>query len=529
MNIYNILSLLPFLIIIYYLIIKGKQASKVMFGTYIFTSILLLSIWKMEIQAFLGASIRGVGVALEIFLIILSILLLFNLLKTTGKLDILKIFMKNYTSDKNILIILVGFFLVSFFESIAGFGTPAAIAVPILVFLGITPLSAILVCLTADSIAVAFGAFGVPVVYGIKESVENANLILITQYTGLILGIISILIPTLLIIIYNYSEHKSIKNISKYFPLSFFAGLSFAIPYVLASFYLNPEIISAVASITGFTITLIYLHFTNFIKHKSSNHSNISKYSNKSDKLNNSNNPNTFNLIKSFAAYFFVVLLLVASRANWFEFGSILKNIGFNLALYTTKISFPFNLYSPGILILLVFLSFSIYYKLSLNKFKLILSTSITNGKSALYTLLPTLTLVQIFIYSDINSSNLESIPFLVAELFSKTGYFYIFLAPLIGAFGAFISGSATVSNLIFGSLQSNVSNLGIYSQSLLLSLQTIGATAGNMIAIHNIVAACSLVGLKNFESTIIKHNIKIVFIYCILASILGIIIHLFS
>jgi L-lactate permease len=67
----------------------------------------------MEIQAFLCASIRGIGVALEIFLI-----LLFKLSKATGKLDVVKIFIKNYTSDKDVLIILVGFFLVSFFESI---------------------------------------------------------------------------------------------------------------------------------------------------------------------------------------------------------------------------------------------------------------------------------------------------------------------------------------------------------------------------------------------------------------------------
>jgi L-lactate permease len=92
-----------------FLIIKGKQASKIIFGTYIFTSILPLLIWKMKIQAFLNTSIRRLYVAFEIFLIIFSILLS-NLSKLIGKLDILIFFMKNYTSDKNILIILVGFF-----------------------------------------------------------------------------------------------------------------------------------------------------------------------------------------------------------------------------------------------------------------------------------------------------------------------------------------------------------------------------------------------------------------------------------
>lgn len=507
MDLYNILSLLPFLLIIYFLVIKGKQASKVMLWTYCFTSIMLLVFWKMNFEAFLGASVKGIGVALEIFLIIFSILLLFNLLKSKGKLENLKHFMKGYTSDKNVLIILVGFFLVSFFESIAGFGTPAAIAVPILVFLGVTPFSAVLVCLVADSVAVAFGAFGIPVVFGITESVTNANVALVTQYTGIILGVVAIFLPTVLLFIYNYSENKSVKGISKYFPLSIFAGFSFGVPYILASFFLSTEVVSVVASITGFVLTICFLHFTKFLKHRKNRHS--------------------FELVKSFAAYFLVVFLLVASRANWFGFGSFLKSVGFSVSLYLDKISFNFNFFSPGVLIFFAFLVFVLIYGITFRNLSSIFDKSFNNGKGALFTLLPTLALVQILIYSDLNLNSVSSVPFLVAELFSKTGYFYIFLAPLIGAFGAFIAGSATVSNLIFGSLQSNVASIGIYPQSLLLALQTVGASAGNMIAIHNVVAACSLVGLKNFEGTIIRTNVKVVLGYCFVSSLIAIVIFL--
>jgi len=506
MDLYNILALIPFLFIIYFLVMKGKQASKVMFGTYVFTAVMLLVVWKMEFMAFLGASVRGFGVALEIFLIIFSILLLFNLLKSKGKLDNLKHFMKSYTSDKNVLIILVGFFLVSFFESIAGFGTPAAIAVPILVFLGISPFSAIIICLVADSVAVAFGAFGIPVVYGIAQSVESANIVLITEFTGIMLGVIACFLPTLLLFIYNYFEKKSVKGISKYFPFSFFAGFSFGVPYIISSFYLSPELVSVVASIVGFFLTVVYLHFTKFLKKR------------KVDFMD---------LVKSFSAYFLVIVLLTASRANWFGFGGMLKKVGFTLALYSSKISFPFNLYSPGVLIFLAFVVFALIYKVSFRSLSGIFKESFVSGRGAFYTLLPTLAFVQILIYSNINYSGFESIPFLVAEIFSKSGYFYIFLAPLIGAFGAFIAGSATVSNLIFGGLQSNVASIGIYSESLLLALQTVGGSAGNMIAIHNIVAACSLVGLKNYESTIIKSNVKIVIGYCFASSLIALVIFL--
>lgn len=98
-------------------------------------------------------------------------------------------------------------------------------------------------------------------------------------------------------------------------------------------------------------------------------------------------------------------------------------------------------------------------------------------------------------------------------------------LAPIIGMLGSFISGSATVSDIMFGGLQlSAAKEIGL-PVTPILALQSIGAAAGNMICVHNVVAALTTVGLVGKEGTVLRNNIKIALSYCILAGIFAMIV----
>ncbi|NCC70911.1 L-lactate permease, partial [bacterium] len=166
--------------------------------------------------------------------------------------------------------------------------------------------------------------------------------------------------------------------------------------------------------------------------------------------------------------------------------------------------------------------------RLSLNEFKNIVLISFNKSKLVLLTLIFTLAFVQLIIYSNLNTSNLNGIPQIIALQFSNLGFFYLFVSPFIGAFGSYIAGSATVSNLIFSSLQESVAINNSLSSSLVLALQLAGASAGNMIAIHNIIAVLALVSLNGMESKIMKINLLIVFIYCFVLGLLAYLMYLF-
>lgn len=87
----------------------------------------------------------------------------------------------------------------------------------------------------------------------------------------------------------------------------------------------------------------------------------------------------------------------------------------------------------------------------------------------------------------------------------------FIIITPLLGALGSFFSGSTTVSNLTFGAIQQLAAeSIGI-SETSLLALQAVGASAGNGICLNNIIAACAVVGLDVGEGAILKETYKFV------------------
>ena len=91
-------------------------------------------------------------------------------------------------------------------------------------------------------------------------------------------------------------------------------------------------------------------------------------------------------------------------------------------------------------------------------------------------------------------------------------------------ALGAFIAGSNTVSNLMLSQFQFNTAGLLGLSGALMVALQSVGAAAGNMIAIHNVVAASATVGLLGREGITLRKTMLPTLYYLILAGTIGLI-----
>ena len=113
--------------------------------------------------------------------------------------------------------------------------------------------------------------------------------------------------------------------------------------------------------------------------------------------------------------------------------------------------------------------------------------------------------------------------PLILAGFFADTFKNYFVLAsPFVGMFGSFLAGSNTVSNLLFGTFQlETAKNLGM-SVIIILSLQVVGGAVGNMIAIHNVLAAEATVNLRGAEGKIIRKTIGVAILYALIAGIVG-------
>lgn len=91
-----------------------------------------------------------------------------------------------------------------------------------------------------------------------------------------------------------------------------------------------------------------------------------------------------------------------------------------------------------------------------------------------------------------------------------------------IGALGSFITGSCTVSNLLFSNFQYGVSQSLNLPAEVICTLQAVGGAMGNMICIHNIVAASATVGLAGVEGMIFKRTIVPMLIYGVIVGLIG-------
>lgn len=88
------------------------------------------------------------------------------------------------------------------------------------------------------------------------------------------------------------------------------------------------------------------------------------------------------------------------------------------------------------------------------------------------------------------------------------------------------MSGSCTVSNTLFSSLQFETATLLAIPQVLIVALQNMGGAIGNMICVNNIVSVCATTGTMGNEGKLMRTNIIPCVIYCaIVAVVVGILI----
>ena len=90
-----------------------------------------------------------------------------------------------------------------------------------------------------------------------------------------------------------------------------------------------------------------------------------------------------------------------------------------------------------------------------------------------------------------------------------------------VGAIGAFLAGSNTVSNLMLSQFQYETANFLNISGVLMVAAQSVGAAAGNMVAIHNVVAASATVGLFGREGNVLRITLIPTIYYLTLSGII--------
>ena len=515
---------------------------------FIFTVLLAYFIWGMSINRILASTLQGLVISAGIIWIIFGAIMLLNTLKYSGGISTIRRGFSDISADRRIQVILIAWLFGCFIEGASGFGTPAAVAAPLMVAVGFPALAAVVFGMMIQSTPVSFGAVGTPMIVGVqggldKEMITNELLQkglewdfffrLIVSEVALIHCICGTLMPLLLVIIMTrfFGKNKSWTEGLSILPFAIFAALSFTIPYVITGIFLGPEFPSIIGGLIGLGIVTTLIKLNMLIPKDTWDFPNTSSWPKSwlgsfeiSEDFLREEKINSF---KAWLPYLLLAIILVLTRT--FEPLTILLksiNLKFSDILGEKGISGSFQLlYLPGgILILVSIITFFIHQM----KTPQILNATKDSFKTILgagFVLIFTVPLVRIMINSGINDNELSSMPIAMASGVSNfMGEIYPFFAPSIGAIGAFLAGSNTVSNLMLSQFQFETANFLGISGILMVAAQSVGAAAGNMIAIHNVVAASATVGLLGREGATLRITIIPTFYYLIFSGVITLI-----
>ncbi|MCI1966837.1 MAG: L-lactate permease [Oscillospiraceae bacterium] len=532
---YALIACIPIVVVIVLMVALNWPAKHALPLAWVLAVIFGLAVWKMSFQGVAAYTVAGFLNALEILFIIYGAILIMNTMKHSGAMSAINRMFNGLTPDARIQAIIIGFIFGAFIEGAAGFGTPAALAGPLLISVGFPPLAAAITALIYNTTPVPYGAVGTPtnMAYSVvKDSVTGrggngeAWKMALSKWTAIphAIGGLIIVFLGVCILVKLFGKNKSFKDALPVIPFCLFTSIEFSVIYIIIATFVGPEITSLVAAIITL-FTLLAITKKGFLQPKE-----VWTFAKKEewDKswLSTVELPETkasdMPLLKAWAPYFIIAIWLVISRIPSIGIKAVLNKAPFILPikniLGVEGLNWNFKfLYNPGIApFIIVALITIVIHGMSGKEVKAAWVESFHQVKGAAIALFFGVAMVYVFRYSNVNASGMESMLYLMAKgLADVAGKAFIIVSPLIGVLGSFMSGSNTVSNTLFSGLQFETATILLLPEVLIVALQNMGGAIGNMVCINNVVAACATTGTNGNEGKIIRTNIVPCLIYC--------------
>lgn len=509
-----------------------------------------LVVWQMPLPPIIASTIQGLVITFDILYIIFGAILLLNTLSQSGAVTVIRATFTAISADRRVQVIIIAWLFGSFIEGASGFGTPAAIVGPLLVAIGFPAMAAVMIGLMIQSTPVTFGAVGTPVLIGIGGGLRTPVLVdqlatvgwsfrdyqqLIAGRAALFHGIVGTFMPLLMVIMLTrfFGKNRSWTEGLSIWPFALLGGLAFTIPYTLTGLLLGPEFPSLLGALVGLAVVTVAARKGFLIPQDTWDFPSVDQWApmwREEQRIADEPLPagRPMPLWLAWLPYLLLALLLVITRLPQLPVGAWLQEqltlrweniLGTEITASTTP------LYLPGTVLLAVVLITFGLHRMHWRQLQVALIDSSKVLLGAGFVLIFTIPMVRVYINSGMNPLNLPSMPLTMAEwIAANVGLVWPLFAPSIGALGAFIAGSNTISNLMFSLFQYGVAERLQMSGATVVALQAVGAAAGNMIAIHNVVAASATVGFLGQEGLLLRRTILPTLYYVGLTGILGMI-----
>ena len=534
-------ALTPLLAVLGLLVILRLPAATAMPLSLVLTAAASVVFWGVPAVHVLAASIEGVIIAASILWIVLGAILLLKILTASGAMAVIRDGFMRISPDPRAQIILIAWLFGAFLEGAAGFGTPAAITAPLLVALGLTPLAAVVLALIADSSPVSFGAIGTPVVVGLAQGLQGEGGVA-SDAAGVIGGtslpeflqavavqaiamdlLVGTSIPLLMVMMLTRFFHpsRSWREGLRAWRFAVFAGLCFTLPALAVVVLLGPEFPSIIGALVGLALVVPVARKGLMLPASAPFAAGRNQPAREAISRGMS-------LGRAWAPYLMLAGLLVATRVPLLPLKDWLQAVSISwTGILGTDIGVSVApLYLPGTMFIAIALVTIPLHGMSAGQGLAAVRDTAAALLGSAVALGAAVPMVRIFIHSGVNRGGLASMPMtLAASAAEVVGSAWPLVAPFVGAFGAFLSGSATFSNMMFALFQLSAAEQAAVPRTVVLAAQMLGANAGNMVSVLNVVAAAAVVGLLRQEGTIIRFTLGPMVYYCLAAGVLALLV----
>lgn len=519
-----LVAFLPILATLVLMMVFNWSAKRCLIISWLMACVFGFFFWDIDVLALCASSLNGLLSSLEVLIIIAGAVLVMNTLKASGATAAINRGFMNISPDKRVQACIIGFSFCSFIEAAAGFGTPAALAGPLMVSLGFPPIAAAMIALICDSTAVSFGAVGTPVQMGLKLLGDAASESFASSFafwTVLPHAIVGTFLPLIVLLMTTkfFGKEKSFKPALQAAPFAIFTGLTFSVPMLLITVFVGYEFASLLGALISIVLTVVAAKAGFLVPKKTWDFGNPAEWdkdwlaTTKVSPIQESN----MSVLKAWVPYVLIAVILVVTRIPELGVKDILskgpfvveiKNLlGFAGLDWSLKWA-----YVPGTAFILVALITNVFHKMNGEQIKQSWKDTYGQVAGAAIAIVFGLALTKVLSFTPEGG---ESMMKTMAEALAQVGgTLFVVISPFIGVLGSFVSGSATVSMTLFTNLQFDTATaLGIPAV-FAVAMQCVGGAVGNMVCINNAVAASATIGTAGKEGKLIKLNVVPMVIY---------------
>ena len=508
--------------------------------------VVAVALFGMPAGQALSAAVNGALFGFfPILWIVINAVWIYNLTVASGHFEVLRLSFEKVSPDQRIQAIIIAFCFGALLEALAGFGTPVAISVVMLMSLGFKPIKAATVALVANTAPVAFGALAIPIVTlapiaaGVSDDprLSDANALdTLGSMVGRQTPILALFVPLILVLIVDGR-----RGVRQTWVPAMVAGTVFGLAQFVTANYLSVQLTDIVASLLSAGSVVLLLRVwqpaevltAEQVSEEERVHAGASSESSRVGSGSGATTTrdagtgeglgagaaagggarqlsvdNRGDVLRAYAPYLVIIVIFsitnipavvdYLAKAPWtylFDWPGL--DI-LNAAGDPVPTQFKFNwLPAAGTLLIIAGLITMVILKVSPARALKTYVATLVELRSAIITVMAVLGLAYVMNLSGQTTS--------LGVWLAGSGGAFALISPILGWIGVAVTGSDTSSNSLFGALQVQAATKAGLDPVLMAAANSSGGVLGKMVSPQNLAIAAAAVGLSGNEGVIFR------------------------